>query len=232
MRQTKIPGQHNSQADVLSTGTPPDSPSSSSPRRIAASRANGAKSLGPITPQGKENATAGHNLTHGMLAQTVVLASESRPRFIKLLDDLIAEHRPFTRSEFALVETMAVARWRQMRTWSIQKSGLDREIALQPSNNGDPSMAAAIAFRNLSDNSNSLTLGLRYETTFERQFSRALRELTVLKSHRDPSVEAVGAPSTMASSTWDAVAPAACDENESSNGNLRFEPSPNSGMAE
>ena len=83
---------------------------SSSPRRIAASRANGAKSTGPTTAPGQAALAASpRNFKNGMLAQTVVLESKSKPRFDQLVEALIAEHYPTTKSEHSLVEMMAVA---------------------------------------------------------------------------------------------------------------------------
>jgi hypothetical protein len=186
---------------------PPGQHKPSSPRRIPASRA-----------------AAARNFKHGMLAQTVVLESESKPRFEELVDDLIAEHRPVTKSEQALVETMAVARWRQMRTWSMQKNDLEREIAKHQSTVSAP-MAAAIAFRALSDNSNSLSTGLRYETAYERQFKSALREFNVLKDKRGSQDDEIPqVPFSMASSTWDAESFA--EEDPGGKVILPFDPNP------
>ena len=56
-----------------------------------------------------------------MLAQTVVLEGESKDRFQELLDGLIAEFQPGSTAETALVETMAIARWRYLRILSLQK---------------------------------------------------------------------------------------------------------------
>ena len=41
------------------------------------------------------------------------------------------EYKPSTASQVSLVETMAVARWRQLRVWGVQKAGMDRDMALQ-----------------------------------------------------------------------------------------------------
>ena len=143
----------------------PEDPSNTNPepRRIAASRANGALSSGPTTEMGKlASANASKNLRHGMLAQTVVLASESRDRFEDLLNSLLAEHRPTTRSQRALVDGMAVARWRQMRTWTIQKNDFDREISRhQAATPTIAPVAAAIAFRSLNEGGNSLSIAIK-----------------------------------------------------------------------
>jgi hypothetical protein len=159
-----------------------------SERRSAASRTNGAKSRGPITPEGKAN-SARNSLKHGVLARTLVLDSESAQRFDTLLAGLTAELQPETGIELAFVESMAVARWRQMRIWVLEKSGFDHEIRKQDPANAaeDTPTRAALAFRTLCDRSNSLELMNRYEVRFDRQYSRALRQFYEAKSRRKRS---------------------------------------------
>ena len=122
------------------------------------------------------------------LASTVVLATEARDRFVALLNNLFEEHKPITFTEQALVETMAAARWRQMRLWCFQKVDLDREIARQ-SPQFAPPMRAAIAYRSLNDSTNSLSNAIRVESVFERQYYQAFKQLTFLKAHRNPSLD-------------------------------------------
>src|ERR1019366_2200917 len=82
--------------------------------RIESSRANGAKSRGPVTAIGKAasaanaihahgavtpegKARASQNATrHGMLAQSIVLPSESDAGFTALLAELLDEFQPET----------------------------------------------------------------------------------------------------------------------------------------
>lgn len=149
------------------------------PKQIETSRRNGAKSRGPVTPEGKRRASLNAR-RHGLLAATVVLEAEDKPLFRSLLRDFTAQFQPATPTENALVETMAVARWRQLRAWSLEKAGLDYQIATQeePVNN---TTRAALAFRNLSDNSRSLELLNRYENRYNSQFLRALNSLRCLR---------------------------------------------------
>src|SRR5882757_10588197 len=51
-----------------------------SEKQIAASRANGALSHGPVTPEGKAISSR-NSLRHGMLAKTIVLEGESLDHF-------------------------------------------------------------------------------------------------------------------------------------------------------
>ena len=44
---------------------------------------------------------------------------------------------------------------------------------------------------------------LRYEAAFERQFSRALRDLAKLKSQRDPTAGLDSIPTDLPSTTWE-----------------------------
>jgi hypothetical protein len=149
-----------------------------STRRQLASRANGALSKGPTSPEGKRKSSA-NSLRHGILAQTVVLEGESRSRFEALLDALTADHQPTTETETALVETLAVDRWRQMRCWSHQKASLDLAIAQQPRELGPAPVRAAAAFRDLADQGRTLDALLSYETAFDRQFAQALKDLEI-----------------------------------------------------
>jgi len=56
-------------------------------------------------------------------------------RFLNLLAGYMDEYQPSTASQATLVETMAVARWRQLRIWGAQKTEMDRDMA-----NRDPSV--------------------------------------------------------------------------------------------
>src|ERR1035437_4548403 len=103
----------------------------SSLRRINSSQANAARSRGPITPEGKERSSA-NALRHGLLANCVVLETESKQCF----DDLVTQHiqrfAPADGVEFAMIEEMVAANWRLRRAWAIENRLMDNAIRDQP----------------------------------------------------------------------------------------------------
>jgi hypothetical protein len=162
-------------------------------RQKQAARANGAKSHGPITFEGKL-ASSRNATTHGMLSGTVVLTGESEDRFKALLADLHAELQPQTTVELTLVENMAVARWRQMRIWGMEKASMEYEMRAQSEARDaaedhpveDTATRCALAFRTLSDDSRSLELINRYEARYDRQYLRAHHRFLQLVDRRTP----------------------------------------------
>ncbi len=152
----------------------------SSERRIQASRLNGAKSKGPKTPEGKLR-SAGNSRRHGVLARTIVLDDERAASFTTLLAAFESELQPAGAVEQACVENMAVARWRMMRLWGMEKAGLQFQMSKQDPAAHDPATKAAVAFRSLCDDSRSADLLNRYETRYDRQYARALNLLLKFK---------------------------------------------------
>lgn len=164
-----------------------------SPEKLAANRANALKSSGPKTPEGRAKCAAAraNALIHGLRAKSVVIAGESEPRFLTLLNAYIETHRPLTEPENEAVFQMAAAIWRQRRAIAFQTMDLNRQIArLDPADTVDahPSFLATLAFLNsCQDEHNSQGIAHRYETTYGRQYNRALRDLVLLRTLRSPT---------------------------------------------
>lgn len=84
-------------------------------QRLAA-RLNGAKSHGPVTPEGK--ARSSRNATkHGLLARDIVLHGEIPENFDETNAHIMSRLAPRDEIELAFAETFVVARWRQHRAW-------------------------------------------------------------------------------------------------------------------
>jgi hypothetical protein len=153
-----------------------------------ASAANAAFSTGPLTPEGK--AISSQNaVRHGLLADSTVFDGESEERFSALLAELEAELQPEPGIEASQVVVMAVAHWRRMRLWSVEKVQYFEETAKRlaaAQRPGDPGDEPAItqltrSFRSLSDESRSMELLNRYESRYSREYQRAL---ACFKNHR------------------------------------------------
>lgn len=155
----------------------------SSKRRIEASRANGARSRGPVTAQGKQR-SAQNAVRHGFLAQTVVLQDEDAAEFQLTLDALVARFQPADDVELALVEEMAAAQWRKRRSWAIETSMMNAAAA--GAKTSRPVDRMTHAFTTLAAGP-ELALMHRYETRQTRMFQRALQNLMMLREQVLPN---------------------------------------------
>jgi hypothetical protein len=147
-------------------------------RKSESARANGAKSRGPITPEGKL-ASSQNAAQHGIFSRTMVLQCESQLRFEQVLAELKDQVQPRNATESGYVEIMAIARWRQMRVWAVQKTAIELEMARLESAQAEsgnapesaanaagltPVVLATLAYQTLSGNS-FLDKLHRYETS-------------------------------------------------------------------
>ena len=153
-------------------------------------RANGAKSRGPVTPEGRA-ASSRNSLRHGFTAKSVVLPTESQEDFQSLLDSYTDQFHPQGGIEMDLVQTMAAARWRLRRICSIETTLLDKEMTRNAKdirrefNNPDDAGRLAWVFRDLANHGQSLALLMRYEGALNRSYDRAFKQLLLLQATRN-----------------------------------------------
>ena len=156
--------------------------------RLAA-LANSAKSTGPVTQAGRER-SAKNAIRHGILAESIVLHSESAECFSEVLSTLQEELQPASSIESRYVETMALAEWRRLRLICIEKEQIaiesERQEAanLSGSNEVKPIRLTALAFRAMSDESRAQELLNRYESRYDRQYQRAFNGLRAYRADR------------------------------------------------
>jgi hypothetical protein len=155
----------------------------SSLRRTQSSKANGALSKGPSTPEGKERSSL-NALRHGLCAKCIVLDHESRENFLILLQQHVDRFRPADGVEFGMIEEMCAAYWRQRRAWAIETALLDKQIALHPDGANAERMAAA--FDTLAA-APTLPLLHRYEARQHTMYQRALRTFIMLRTVKLPN---------------------------------------------
>jgi len=155
----------------------------------AAARANGAKSQGPITPEGKAK-SALNSFRHGLLASCLVLRTESEPKFLAILNGYLDEYHPEGQTENRLIEEIAAAQWLQERCWALTTSLIDitmdrmeQEIAAE-FREIDNATRTALAFLQQADQGAALVLLNRYATRHSRDWHRAIDKLRVIQKER------------------------------------------------
>lgn len=92
----------------------PDAPRPRSEAQREAARRNGARSRGPVTPEGKARA-AMNALRHGLCSAAVLAPGEDPAAFEALLAALRAEHAPADATAELLVQRLAVTLWKLAR---------------------------------------------------------------------------------------------------------------------
>lgn len=140
-----------------------------SERRAAAARANGAKSRGPVTAQGKANSSR-NSLRHGLRSKLLVDDPESRDKRAAILAAYVNDLQPRSPDERTLVEIMAFFQWRRISLWKVETDLVDRAICQARSSEPGTQFAA-------------LELLNRMAGRFERQFNRASAEFDRLRAN-------------------------------------------------
>jgi hypothetical protein len=169
----------------------------SSELKSATSRANGAKSHGPKSPETR--AISSQNaLRHGFTAcNTTLLKCENPDEF----EDSIAQHfsayHPADAAQEALVNEMISARWRMRRLRVVETQLIDLEMLRNHSEieekyeEPDTTMQLAEALRALLDHAHALSLISRYESRLFRMYDRAYRVLRELQRPNNPGPQAI-----------------------------------------
>jgi hypothetical protein len=130
---------------------------------------------GPRTLQGKKR-TRHKALKHGVLAKVAVLPGESHAEFGALLRGLRDDLRPVGTLEEALVETIAVTRWRQRRLLIAEGAEIQAGQRFIAWDLKQRQLAEAASFPSVQANG-----GLIAKISNPEALQRCLRQLEVLK---------------------------------------------------
>ncbi len=134
--------------------------------QITANQANAQQSTGPKTVWGKA-ASCRNNFQHGFTGRFTVLKWEIQDNFEDLLMNLVAEHLPTSVTENLLVEKMAQSWWLRQRAEYMQMMCFYSESPIvKPEREKD------------------LPLYIRYQTTHDRAFHKALNDLLKLRAEK------------------------------------------------
>jgi hypothetical protein len=134
--------------------------------QILANQANAQHSTGPQTETGKATSCK-NNFKYGLTGSSfTVLDFEDQDEYDRLLAGLRFEHQPGTVTESILVEIMAQSYWLRKRALYLQdQCATDEDLTLE-------------------EQQKQLALFLRYQTTHDRAFHRALNDLLKLRAER------------------------------------------------
>src|ERR1039457_1114748 len=177
LKQRILPQPPTTPRSILESGI------MSSDRKIQSSRANGARSRGPVTESGKQISSQNAR-SHALLARCVVVEGESHEGFEKTLTEYLERFQPADAVEFDIVEEMVAAGWRMRRAWAIETRLLTDCVDAQDPCDGTGRLAAA--FNTMAD-SKALALMHRYETRLHRVYQRALKNLLLLQTSKVPN---------------------------------------------
>jgi hypothetical protein len=161
----------------------------SSKLKSETARINGAKSHGPVTPEGLAKSSV-NSRKHGLAAKYALLPNQSDEHFELLHHDYLEQFQPQTGVEADLVEVMVIARWRLRLLLGIESHLFDTEIVRREKqidakfNNLDRDARMAWVFQHLADNGQSIALLIRYEGAINRSYDKALKQLLLLQSRR------------------------------------------------
>ncbi|MBM3740852.1 MAG: hypothetical protein FJW39_34330 [Acidobacteria bacterium] len=157
-------------------------------KQIEASRANGARSRGPVTDTGK--AASSRNATkHGLTSRDIVLTTEDPADWESLRQSFFDHWQPDGEMESRLVEKLAACDWRLQRTVAMETALLNTEMDfMQPEidrvfSEIDGPSRQALAFKSLAE-SKALEQLQRHQTRLTSEFHRTWKLLTQLQQER------------------------------------------------
>jgi hypothetical protein len=160
-----------------------------SERQIEANRRNAA---GPhqMTEAGKQSVRA-NALRHGLAAKLhVVLAGEDEEFYKQILESLREEYAPQSTQEEMLVNQIAENYWRLIRARNMESGSFKLGIKIEAEEYGfnrvepDDLLRGANLATALSHHHEIFARIARYESTAERSYYRAIRELDKLQKSR------------------------------------------------
>ena len=163
----------------------------STQRKIDSARANGAKSHGPVTEEGRKKSSM-NALKHGLTARTVLFSNDNHDEYNALLESYIQSLQPIDPVEMDLVVDMVNAKWQQRRVQKLETELFDREMDEQKERlnekyeSYDETFEQTYAFRMLT-HCPSLQMLHREASRLERTYHRALNDLLRLRQVRESS---------------------------------------------
>ncbi len=168
--------------------------------KAESARINGAKSKGPVTPEGKAKSSR-NAFTHGAYSELMVLDTEEPAAYLDLSHQLFSHFNPRNIMEEELVRDIIDGRWRLHRVKGMETAVLNLQMSLQRKEietkfvTIDVETRTVLAATELADTSQLLPLLQRLDTKFTRLVYRTIELLAKLQSDMPPSQLTGGGPS-------------------------------------
>jgi hypothetical protein len=154
-------------SDVSTPEIHPEVPASQATEaQIAANRENAKQSCGPTSPEGKA-AVSQNRRSHGLAGKFMLLSIENADDLQILAKSVYDEHKPDSDTEQRLVDAIIQHYWLMQRAMHLQEQLIGQAC---------PEMTEV--------DSKRLSLFLRYQTTHERSYYKAMRELQNIQKQK------------------------------------------------
>src|SRR5216684_8601398 len=164
----------------------------STQRKIDSARANGAKSHGPITEEGRKKSSM-NALKHGLTARTVLFSNDNHAEYDALLESYIQSLQPIDPFEMDLVVEMVNTKWQQRRVQKFETELFDQEMDEHKEEldkdykSYSETFEQTYTFQRLTYSA-SLQMLHREASRLKRDHSRALNDLLRLRQARELSL--------------------------------------------
>ena len=161
-----------------------------SAKQIAANRRNASLPRGPLSAEAsaaiRENA-----VKHGLTAKHIVMQHEDEADYHELRASIVMEYQPRTPQEHRFADQIAQNYWRLLRcrrvetaTFENRLGALKNRLKIDPKAPIDNDEGISICMSNHGRDFDTIR---RYETTIERAWYRAIRELRAAQKERRES---------------------------------------------
>lgn len=159
-------------------------------KRAMQARINGAKSKGPVTPEGLAKSSK-NAIRHGLTAnEHTLLETEFADEYEEVYNAFIADLRPATKAELRLVEKIANIDWRAERLVMMEtcifnmEAGLSATQILERFSRIDGIGIIVDAWKQSTSAAHCLDLLRRYMGTLQHQFNTMLSNFYKLEARR------------------------------------------------
>jgi len=157
------------------------------PKQAAANRRNASLPRGPLSPEASA-AVRQNAVKHGLTAKHIALKHEDYAACQELQASIVMEYQPATPQEHRYCDQIAQNYWRLLRcrrvetaTFENRLAALKNRLEVDPKDQAADDQGISICMAN---HARDFDLLRRYETTIERAWRQAIRELRIAQGER------------------------------------------------